>query len=133
VFVAVVWWHQRGRRSRGVLIFDDDFSPYQSSVPLDLEPLEPVEAIRAAYAGARRAISSLGVAARAPETPYEYLDRVRAGAPAVQRPVATLTRLFELARFSHHPVTAAMKADAIAAYADVIGEVARVSDAVVVS
>jgi hypothetical protein len=61
----------------------------------------------------------MGVPPRPPETPYEYLDRVREDAPGVSRPVATLTRLFEIARFSHHPVTAEMKADAIEAYTQV--------------
>ena len=132
VIVAVIWWHRRGHGG-GARLYDDDFVPSPPAESLDLEELDPVEAIRAAYAAARYAIGSLGVAARAPETPYEYLDRVRAGAPSVQRPVASLTRLFEVARFSHHPVTPAMKAEAIAAYTAVTSEVARVRDAMAVS
>ena len=67
----------------------------------------------------------MGVSSRPPETPYEYLDRVRASAPNFERPIATLTRLFEIARFSHHPVTPQMKIDAIAAYDTVVAELAR--------
>lgn len=132
VVIGVVWWQRRGRH--GAAWTDEfDFVQSESAETLDLDALEPVDAIRAAYAAARQAISSLGVAVRAPETPYEYLARVRDGAPAVQRPVATLTQLFEVARFSHHPVTPAMKADAIAAYAAVMSEVTRAGDAMVPS
>ena len=76
-----------------------------------------------------KAYTKLGVSSRAPETPYEYLDRVRATAPSVERQLTTLTRLFEVARFSHHPVTPAMKADAIAAYAVVADESKRAREA----
>ena len=132
VIIGVVWWKRRGRHGGGA-IDDFDFVRTEATESFDFDALDPVDAIRAAYAAARHAISSLGVAARAPETPYEYLERVRSGAPAVQRPVATLTRLFEVARFSHHPVTPAMKADAIAAHAAVMSEVARARDAMVPS
>ena len=132
VIIAVVWWKRRGRH--GAVWNDDlDFVQPESSDTLDLDALEPVDAIRAAYATARQAISSLGVAVRAAETPYEYLARVRTDAPAVQQPVAALTRLFEVARFSHHPVTPAMKAEAIAAHTAVISEVERTRDAMVPS
>jgi hypothetical protein len=132
VVVAVVWWQRRGH-GRGNDSFADDIVTPVPAGPLDLGSLAPVDAIRAAYAAARRSLASIGVAARAPETPYEYLDRVRADAPAFARPIATLTRLFELARFSHHPVTAEMKADAIAAHDTVTREVARTLDAMVIS
>ena len=50
----------------------------------------------------------------------------RLAPPPTVRPIATLTRLFELARFSHHPLTPAMKQEAIAAHDAVITEVADV-------
>lgn len=133
VVIGVVWWQRRGR-ARGEYSLDDEFMSIQHVVePLDLEALDPHDAIRTAYAAARRAVSSLGVAARAAETPYEFLDRVRATAPAVQRPVATLTRLFEIARFSHHPLTTEMKTEAVEAYGAVMAEVAHVREAMVLS
>ena len=132
VVTALVVWRRRGR-SR-VSLSEVDVRPLPPPAePVDLDALAPADAIRAAYAAARHALAPMGVPSRPPETPYEYLDRVRAVAPSFERPVATLTRLFEVARFSHHPVTPAMKADAIAAYDMVAGEVARVRDAAVLA
>lgn len=122
VVAGAVWSNRRWRKERRGAA--DELSPPPARADVrDLEALDPPEAIRSAYASARGAIASLGVAARASETPAEYLDRVREGAPSVQRPATTLTRLFELVRFSHHRVTVAMKADALAAHAAVVAEV----------
>ncbi len=128
VGAVVLVWYRRGRGGGSINFVDDHVRP-QPSTPLDLEALAPADAVRAAYAAARNALEPLGVSSRAPETPYEYLDRVRETAPRVERQVATLTRLFEVARFSHHPVTPAMKAEAIAAFNIVTGEAARAREA----
>jgi hypothetical protein len=130
VVVVLVLWNRRGRGGAiGDLHDDLDLSP--PAAPADLASLPPAEAIRAAYASARRALASVGVAARAPETPYEYLDRVRRDAPSgTVRPIATLTRLFVLARFSHHQLTLAMKEEAIAAHDVVVADVAAVLEGV---
>lgn len=87
--------------------------------PDDLERLDPRAAVRAAYAAARRRLATIGLAPQDAETPREYLARVRAGHADASRALEVLTRLFELARFSHHHVTDAMKRDAITAYADI--------------
>jgi hypothetical protein len=130
VVVGLVWWNRRGRGGGAIDDAFDDLDLAGPAVPIDLASLPPAEAIRAAYAAARRALATVGVAARAPETPYEYLDRVRRDAPSsTLRPVSTLTRLFELARFSHHPLTPAMKDEAIAAHDAVVVEVTTVRDA----
>jgi hypothetical protein len=132
VVTALVVWRRRGR-VRGPMS-EVDVRPLPSPAePVDFDALAPADAIRAAYAAARHALAPMGVPSRPPETPYEYLDRVRTVAPSFERPLATLTRLFEVARFSHHPVTPAMKADAIAAYDMVAGEVARLRDAAVLA
>jgi len=123
VVTAAVVLQRRGR-GRGSMPDDFDRPPPQSPGPIDFEALAPGDAVRAAYAAARVALEPMGVPPRSPETPYEYLDRVREDAPTAERPLATLTRLFEVARFSHHPVTPAMKADAIAAYQAITHEVA---------
>ncbi|HUP73861.1 MAG TPA: DUF4129 domain-containing protein [Acidimicrobiales bacterium] len=128
VGIGVLVWHTRGRGQGWINVVDDRELP-QTSTPIDFEALAPADAVRAAYAAARNALEPLGVSSRAPETPYEYLDRVRANAPGVERQVTTLTRLFEVARFSHHPVTPAMKADAIAAYTIVADESKRAREA----
>jgi hypothetical protein len=131
VGTAVVVSRRHGR-ARGPLPYSDDIGPFAPPAPpIDLHALDPAEAVRAAYAAVRHALAPMGVPSRPPETPYEYLDRVRASAPNFERPVAALTRLFEIARFSHHPVTPAMKTDAIAAYDAVVGELEREREAAV--
>ena len=56
------------------------------------------------------------------EAPLEYLGRVLAELHVTPGPVASLTHLFERAKFSHHPIDGAMKADAIEALEHVRGE-----------
>lgn len=81
---------------------------------LEAEP-DPRRAVIAAYARMEQTLRRSGLPRRPWEAPTEYLDRVlRAlggAAPAVDR----LTALFEVARFSDHPVGPEMKRDAIAA------------------
>ncbi len=119
---TLVW--QRRSRGRGVLREIDALALAPPAEPRDLEALAPVDAVRAAYAAAKVALIALGVAPRAAEAPYEYLVRAREGAPSVARAMATLTTLFEIARFSHHTVTDAMKTDALAAYGAIVAECA---------
>ncbi|MEO8692458.1 MAG: DUF4129 domain-containing protein [Acidimicrobiales bacterium] len=133
VGAAVVVAHRRGRTRGPVSHGDRHLPPALPREPLDLDALAPTEAVRAAYAAARNELTTLGVELRPPETPYQYLDRVRDSAPIAERPVATLTRLFEVARFSHHPVTPAMKAEAIAAYDTIADAAARARDALVLT
>lgn len=133
VVTGVVVWRRRGR-ARWPVPHGDDTRPIAAPVePIDFDALAPGDAVRSAYAAARTSLAPLGVESLPPETPYQYLDRVRAVAPDVAQPVATLTRLFEVARFSHHPVTPAMKAEAIAAYQAIAGAVARSRDEAVLT
>ena len=125
VVTAIVVWRRRGRGRGSLRDVDYRALTPRPAEPVDFSALDPTEAIRAAYAAVRQALVPMGVSSRPPETPYEYLDRVRASAPNFEGPVATLTRLFEIARFSHHPVTPQMKIDAIAAYDTVVAELAR--------
>jgi hypothetical protein len=84
------------------------------------EALEGIEAegdarraVIAAYARMEAVLGAGGLPRRAAEAPLEYLARVvlEAGVPAAA--AARLTKLFEWARFSQHPVDAGMKADAL--------------------
>jgi hypothetical protein len=133
VGTAVVVTSRRGRARRPIPLGGNHLPPVVSRGPVDFDSLGPAEAVRAAYAAARNELTSLGVELRPPETPYQYLDRVRESAPIVEQPVTALTRLFEVARFSHHPVTPAMKAEAIAAYNIIAEEASRARDAVVLT
>jgi hypothetical protein len=75
-------------------------------------------AVVAAYARMERLLARVAIQRAPYETPLEYLQRlmVRFGGDA--RPAAELTDLFEEAKFSHHPVSSAMKQRALTALID---------------
>jgi len=79
-------------------------------------------AIIVAYARLEETLCACGVARHRHEAPLEYLGRVLAELHVTRGPVAELTHLFERAKFSHHPIDGAMKADAIEALEHVRGE-----------
>jgi hypothetical protein len=58
-----------------------------------------------------------GPARRRSETPTEYLRRVLSVTEKAAVPAATLTGLFERARYSRRPVDESMRAQAVAALA----------------
>jgi len=73
------------------------------------------KAIIAAYARMERALALHGLPRRESEAPLEYMARVLSDLTASERPVRRLTDLFALAKFSDHPIDAAMKDKAISA------------------
>ena len=85
---------------------------------LEAEP-DPRRAVIAAYARMELSLARVGLPRRSPETALEYLQRlldmVRLDNPAAAR----LTDLFQLAKFSDHPIDQAMKRQAIEALAAV--------------
>ena len=60
-----------------------------------------------------RILSSHGLARATAEVPYEYLVRVLGLLQVRERPVRSLTELFEYAKFSEHEIDRTMKDDAI--------------------
>jgi hypothetical protein len=76
---------------------------------------DPRQAILTAYARMERALSPRGVGRQRHETATEYLDRLLGRLELEPAPLQRLTGLFELARFSNHQVTEAMRDDALAA------------------
>jgi uncharacterized protein DUF4129 len=76
---------------------------------------DPRQAILAAYAGMERALSPRGVGRQRHETALEYLDRLLGRLELEPAPLQRLTALFQLAKFSNHQVTEAMRDDALAA------------------
>jgi hypothetical protein len=97
--------------------------------------LEPRLAVRCAYAAVAGGLGRLDLARRPAETELEFLGRqlrqLGGAGPALER----LTDLFELARFSAHPIDDDMRAEALAAVEEVRvglrsrGQAATVSEA----
>jgi MFS family permease len=83
---------------------------------------DPRRAVIAAYARMEQALTFYGFPRRASEAPYEYLTRVARDLEAEQ-PVAALTELFEVAKFSEHSVDETMRGRAIDALTAVRQEV----------
>ena len=70
-------------------------------------------AVIAAYARLERAFAAAGVPRRRQETAEEYVPRALRGLEVDGRAVRALTDLFTTAKFSQHPITPAMKLEAI--------------------
>jgi hypothetical protein len=83
---------------------------------------DPRRAVIAAYARMEQALTLYGFPRRPSEAPYEYLSRVARDLEAEQ-PVAALTELFEVAKFSEHSVDETMRGRAIDALTAVRQEV----------
>jgi hypothetical protein len=66
---------------------------------------DPRSAVVLAYAGLEKALAADGSPRQSHETAAEHVRRVLAGRPLVADPVGRLAGLYEIARFSQHPVT----------------------------
>jgi hypothetical protein len=73
----------------------------------------PGHAVIAAYAWMEDELMSSGWGRRPSDAPFEYLDEAVARLGMPRAPARSLTELFEVARFSHHPVHPSMKDRAI--------------------
>jgi hypothetical protein len=83
---------------------------------------DPRRAVVAAYARMEQALTVYGLPRKPAEAPYEYLRRVARELEAEQ-PVAALTELFEVAKFSEHSIDETMRGRAIDALTAVRQEV----------
>jgi MYXO-CTERM domain-containing protein len=90
---------------------------------LEREP-DARKAVIAAYARMEGVLARHGVRRLPSETPLEYLARVLSGLTARGEPVARLTGLFEVAKFSRRSVGPEMKRDAIGALREIRDELA---------
>ena len=90
---------------------------------LRTEP-DPRRAVVAAYARMERALTVFGLPRHPSEAPYEYLRRIGRELEA-ERAVSSLTELFELAKFSSHPVDEPMRGRAVDALSAVRDEVRK--------
>lgn len=116
VLVAAAVVHHRLRGRRPQIDAATAMSAPAPLGPLELDGLEPAEAVRAAYAGALRRLGTIGAGRWAAETPREHLARVRTLAPDAIEPLSVLIARYEVVRYSHHSIDEQMKADAIRAY-----------------
>ena len=101
---------------------DDEPDELDAALQAALDALRPPaddrDAVLAAYAAMERELAEAGLRRSPWEAPREYLRRVLAeGRPDSGSPAGRLTALFEHARFSPDPVTAADRAGAEAALA----------------
>jgi Domain of unknown function (DUF4129) len=83
---------------------------------------DPRRAVIAAYARMEQALTLYGFPRRPSEAPYEYLHRVARELEA-EGPAASLTELFEVAKFSEHSVDETMRGRAIDALTAIRAEV----------
>jgi hypothetical protein len=120
----------RGRGPSGRLGDDETLeSALRADVETTIDDLrrerDPRLAVIAAYAQMERTLARHGLRRRPAEAPLEYLARVLRGLEVRESAVATLTALFEYAKFSPHEIDAAMKEEAIGALAAMRADLAR--------
>ena len=115
--LAIRW--RRSDAADRVEAVDDRRGRTEQAAEVGLDALrrepDPRRAIIAAYAAMERSLSGAGLGRHHWEAPIEYLRRVLAEALGAREDVQTLTHLFELAKFSHHPVDEQMRSAAIGA------------------
>jgi hypothetical protein len=85
----------------------------EESLDVLLRERDPRQAVIRAYAAMEVSFGRRGFPRHAFEAPLEYLARVLGQLRIRPARVAALTELFELARFSHHPITEAHRTEAI--------------------
>lgn len=76
---------------------------------------DPRQAIQRAYAAVETGFGVIELTRKPAETPLAYLSRILGRDQDVSEPLATLTDLFQVARFSDEPVTELMRTEAIEA------------------
>jgi len=76
---------------------------------------DPRDAVIAAYAAMERTFAARDLGRLAPEAPREYLTRLLSLSAAPADQAATITGLFEKARFSTHPISVTDRTRALAA------------------
>ena len=95
-----------------------------ASAPLH-DPTDPRTAVVEAYVRLERGLAEHRLGRRSPEAPREYLARVLSERRMPAQPFATLTALFEEARFSQHPIPESAPRHALAALQDALAAIGR--------
>lgn len=89
---------------------------------------DPRSGVMAAYAALERALAERRSDRRRTETPSEHMARALAAFPVIKRPAVLLAHLYELARFSDYPITAADRDRAGAALSEARRSLTAVGD-----
>ena len=114
------------RRDRPDALTPEQLQELRAALDEAIEDLrrdpDPRRAVVAAYARMEQALTVYGLPRKPAEAPYEYLRRVGRELEA-EEPVAALTELFEVAKFSEHSVDETMRGRAIDALTAVRREV----------
>jgi hypothetical protein len=121
---AWFWWSWHTRKKRTAVrlapTMAEDFATSISDAIDDLEAeVDARRAVIAAYARMEGVLARHGLERRPSETPVEYLRRILLGLTSRGDAVATLTSLFEQAKFSRHEIDAEMKQRAIGALREI--------------
>lgn len=113
-----VRWRLEERR-RDMPVRQDEATVASRAVEVSLAALQterdPRRAVIAAYAAMERVLATAGLGRDGSEAPIEYLRRVLAASFGSRQEIATITHLFQVAKFSHHDVDEPMRVDAIEA------------------
>jgi hypothetical protein len=111
---------------------EDDAELARRAVEAALEPLrdptDPRGAVIAAYARMEQALAARKLGRRTPEAPREYLARVLREQGMPERSLATLTALFEEARFSLRPIPDSAPRRAVRALEDARGALSAIDE-----
>ena len=89
---------------------------------------DPRDGVMAAYAALEGALAEQRRDRRPTETPSEHMTRALAAFPVIKRPAVLLAHLYELARFSDYPITAADRDRAAAALNEARGSLTAAGD-----
>lgn len=117
-FFGIGYWKDRDKQQPAAEEAPDQPFAQARGVVMSLidqvraEP-DPRLAIQKAWAAAESGFGQAGMERHAAETPAEFLHRTVGVVDGLQAPLGRLVQLFELARFSHHPITQDMRTDAI--------------------
>ena len=110
-------WQMFGGRRAGSPVSDAAIAEGAEAGLAELASIrDPRVAVIRAYAAMEFVLARRGLGRYPHEAPNEYLRRLVAGSSARVRAAATLTSLYQVARFSIHPVSRDMKDEAIAAF-----------------
>jgi hypothetical protein len=120
VLLGGVWMFIRSRRRLEPIFGDSALeADMVSAIETSIEDLrrerDARRAVIAAYAAMERTLARHGLARHRSEAPVEYLGKILRGLRVRESAVVTLTRLFEYAKFSRHPIDDEMKEEAIEA------------------